>query len=874
MEPDFLRKLKKTVQENISDEMFGVSELAESLNMSRSSLLRKTRKLTDTSASQFIRKVRLEQAMKLLKDKSMNVSDVSFKVGFGSTSYFIKVFRDEYGYSPGEVGKKVAADAGRSGSGGQKHQLAAIMFTDIEGYTALMQHDEEKAIATRRRHREIFKRTTEKHHGKILQYYGDGTLSTFHSAIDAVRCGIVMQQAFAEEPTIPMRIGIHTGDILFSEDGIIGDGVNVAARIESLAIAHSVCISEKVFDEIKNQAGIETQSIGVFELKNVDKPMEVYAVTNPGLKIPYGEGISEKAHRTKAPIVQSHFRDNKPTAFLWVLVPLLAVAIGYFLRTSNVLKGPSQYTSLSNTLSQKKSIAVLPFRNESNDSSNVYFINGLMEATLNSLQKIHDLRVISRTSAEKYRHSEKTSPEIARELNVQYLIEGSGQKIGEQILLHIQLIDAGNDRHLWGEQYNRQVDDVFSLQKEISTNIIKQIEVIITPEEQSRIEKAPTESIVAYDYFLQGLELLKLNQAQQAIAWFQKATDEDQQFARAYAAMAIAYYQLDQNQAEKIYGEQINSYADKAMLYDEKLPQSLIAKALYYMHEAQYELAISFFEKALEYEPNYDLAYVYLVDLYVNHLPNTAKYLEYALKGMGIDAASYDSLTASFSYLHISNAFIQSGFTEESGQFIDISLKYAPDNLYSAYVKAYIQYATHQNPAQTKEQLLHVLSIDPNRLDVLQEVGKICYFMHDYKNAYTYYKQYLDLKAAAQLEIYRAEDAKIGFVMSKVGKEKESEELFSKFKVFAETNPSIYQHMHLAMYYSYMEDTEESIRNLKAFSEQDNYHYWTILFSDLDPLLDNVRKHPEYPAIMRRIEEKFWNGHKKIRASLEGEGLI
>lgn len=168
------------------------------------------------------------------------------------------------------------------------------MFTDIEGYTALMQQNEEKAIQTRERHRQIFNSFTEKYEGRILQYYGDGTLSIFNSAIDAVKCGTEMQLGFLEEPSIPVRIGIHLGDIIFSEDEIIGDGVNVASRIESLAVPGSVFISDKVYDEIKNQKSLQTSLLKTFKLKNIERPTDVYAISNIGLIVPNPEDIRVK----------------------------------------------------------------------------------------------------------------------------------------------------------------------------------------------------------------------------------------------------------------------------------------------------------------------------------------------------------------------------------------------------------------------------------------------------------------------------------------------------------------------------------------------------------------------------------------------------
>lgn len=258
---EFLQQITGVIEENLGDERFGVSELAREAGMSRSNLLRKVKRMTGLSVSQFIRHVRLERAMDLLKDNALTVSEISYRVGFSSSSYFIKCFREHYGYPPGEAEKR-DYDESEAPPSTRKHQLAAIMFTDIQGYTALMQHDEASALDLRNRHREIFNSTTAKYKGKILQYYGDGTLSIFQSAIDAVRCGIELQLAFRVRPEIPVRIGIHSGDILISEEDIVGDGVNVASRIESLAAAGSVFISEKVYDEVKNQAGIQTVSSG------------------------------------------------------------------------------------------------------------------------------------------------------------------------------------------------------------------------------------------------------------------------------------------------------------------------------------------------------------------------------------------------------------------------------------------------------------------------------------------------------------------------------------------------------------------------------------------------------------------------------------
>ncbi|MCY1722898.1 helix-turn-helix domain-containing protein [Prolixibacteraceae bacterium Z1-6] len=685
---DFIEKITRIIEENISNEQFGVSELADSIGMSRSNLLRKVKKHTDLSVSQFIRNIRLKSAKQLLEETSFTVSEISYKVGFGSPSYFIKCFGDLYGYPPGETTK------------------------------------------------------------------------------------IVSQEDVPE-----------------------------------------------VHDE-----------------KSV----------------------------------------NRTRWIKWSLIGLLIIVLGYLLSISDVFE--KKTSTIDKNKSAKKSIAVLPFINDSSDSANVYIINGLMESTLNNLQKIEDLRVISRTSVEKYRRNLRTTPEIAKELNVTYLIEGSGQKIGNQILLNIQLIEAATDNHLWSKQYKNSTEDIFSLQAEVAKNIAEEIQVIITPEEVDRIEKKPTNDLVAYDLFLQGLDLLNKptpENLEKSIPYFTKAIRRDTEFARAYAAIAIAYYLLDEGKAEKQFSDSINYYSDQAMFFDSKLPQSLIAKALFYMEHYEYELAVPYFEKALEVSPNNDLVLIFLVDLYVNHLPNSEKYLEYALKGLEVDiVAAYDSATASYSFLHISNAFIQSGFVDEAEKYIDKSLEYFPGNLYSQYLKAYILFAKNKDLNQLKDLLLATFEKDKSRLDILQEVAKAYYYLGDYQTSYTYYKKFAELREAYKLDIYNSENAKIAYVFDQVGEKELSEKYLEKFKSDAENMQSIYKHYNLAVYYSYKGDAEKAIEHLELFSEEENFHYWTILFTPIDPLVENMKAHPNYKRIFSKLLNKFNRYHKRVEVSLNEKGLL
>lgn len=677
---EFIDKAEAIILENISNEQFGVSELAEFMNMSRSNLLRKIKKETQLSASQFIRQVRLAKGMEMLKQNTLTVSEISYQVGFGSTSYFIKCFREQYGYPPGEVAKGTLPDEN----------------TDIRV--------------------------------NVLNKY---------------------------------RWHILTAVLL------------IAALISGLLISKKRTLTTEI--------GIE------------------------------------------------------------------------------------------------KSIAVLPFKNESSDTLNLYFVNGLMESALNNLQKIAALRIVSRTSVEKYRNTNKGIPEIAEELNVNYLVEGSGQRVGDQVLLHIQLIEASSDRPIWVEQYSREVGDVFALQNEVAQKIADAIEAIVTPAELKQIEKKPTENLLAYDYYLQALDPFYTRTKEgleKAIPLFEKAIENDGQFALAYANIAIAYYYLDLNRKEKQYTERINNFADKALLYDPKSAESLMAKALYYMQNEEYRLALPHLEKALEYNPNSSSVVQMLAGLYASAIPNTGKYLEYALKGIQLDIAANDSIGKSYIYLTLSNALIQAGFVDEANTYINKSLNYDPNNYYSPLLKAYILYAKDGNIKQTQKLLMKEWRKDTTRLDILQEVAKFYYYKEEFDSAFYYYKKFVNARERYGLDIYPQEDAKIAMVYQKKGLDAQAAKFFNSYTEYCEKDQSIYKSASMAVRYAYEGKNDKAIEQLKVFATQDNYQYWILLFMEKEPLLDPLKSDPDFERVMQKIESRFWDKQKKLKKLLEDKGLI
>ncbi|MFH6984628.1 helix-turn-helix domain-containing protein [Marinoscillum luteum] len=678
----FLQKIVAVIEENLANEHFGVTELAEITNMSRSNLLRKVKQETGGSVSVLIRNVRLHHAKLLLADDSLTVSEISYKVGFSSTSYFTKCFRELYGYTPGEAGSRarlaseeVAADAPDTGGG----------------------------------------------RGRVLVL-------------------------------VVLALVVVLSIVLFS--------------------------------------------------------------------FPEEEEVTPK--------------------------------------------------------SQGKSLAVLPFKNDSADSTNIYFMNGLMEAILDNFQKIEDIRVTSRTTVEKYRTLNKTIPELSKELNVRYFIEGSGQKIGNEILLTIQLIEAPGDKHLWSRRYKRELKDVFELQSDVAKSIAKEINAIITPEEQERIEKIPTQNLVAYDHYLKGLALLNDRSGAglaEGVEEFKKAIQEDGQFSNAYAYIAISYYYLDIFLAEPKYTQELKEYADKAMLLDGESGESLIARSLYYMQIRDFKKAVESFEEVLEYYPNTAWVHNFLSNIYGVILPDTEKYLTHALQGIQAAVADADSVTTSFTYLHLSNALAQTGFFNEAETYVQKSLAFNPDNLYSQYLYVYIRQAQHLDLNRAKQSLMTILQKDTTRIDVIQEIAKVCYTMEDYEQAWVYYEKMLHMKAALKLDIYQNEGSRIGFVLEQLGRKEEAKQYYESFLAYAEKDQSLYKDLLYSSYYAVTGQRDKAVKYLKAFSEKDNYQYWIVLFLDKDPVIRKMAGHPDYERTLKKINDKFWAKHKQIRKMLEAEGI-
>ena len=432
-------------------------------------------------------------------------------------------------------------------------QLVAIMFTDIQGYTALMQKNEQQAVAVREKHRRVFNSTTRKFQGRILQYYGDGTLSTFESAIHAVECAIEMQRELRQEPSIPVRIGIHIADIIVSDEEIIGDGVNVASRIESLAVAGSVLVSERVHDELKNQNAIKATLLNSFKFKNVANPIAIYAISNDGLVVPKWTDLKGKTD------------SNDGTT------------------------GPNQ------------SIAVLAFENMSGDPAQEYFSDGISEEILNSLTQVPELKVSGRTSAFSFKGKNEDIRKIGEQLNVQLILEGSVRKAGNRVRVTAQLINVEDGFHIWSETYDRELEDIFAVQEDIADRIVGKLKLQIKESSESR-----TQNMEAYELLLKGSYFLFRGHEGKLKAkeCFLKATELDPGYAKAHARLGEAYLHhagINLMTAGEAYTK-ARASAQTAISLNPREPRAHLVMAFVHLfYDWNWDATRTAYEKAIQY---------------------------------------------------------------------------------------------------------------------------------------------------------------------------------------------------------------------------------------------------------------------------------
>jgi adenylate cyclase len=484
-------------------------------------------------------------------------------------------------------------------------KLAAIMFTDIEGFTKLMRQNEAEAMRMLERHKQLYLQHVKQFKGHSIKFLGDGTLTIFSSVIQAVECAIALQQALQKEPVIPVRIGIHQGDVIIENKDVLGDAVNFASRIQSCGIGGSILISEKVNDELQNHDHISTTALGSFDLKNISQTVNLYAIKAHGLKVPHVHPVTrkEKQHEPtgKPP------RQKKPAVLKKshvLQIALLTIAVGllcfWFISKSNG----------SNTDALLKTIAVIPFKNIDKDEQNEILADGLTEEMISLLSSNFEL-TIKKIPAHAINSNSGNLQKLLHEINAGCMLEGKVQHDKDSLFIFVKLWNISTSQLIWSNTYREKFRNLMAVQEQVAIKIATELNTSFNKNDVKNFVLDRTSNTDAYLLYIQGRYALRkrtMQSMQEAILLFNQAIKEDSNFALAYSGISDAYTLLvDNGYISHDSGVNLARTAvDHAFKLDSSAAEIRASKAIFLSTlEGNHQDALKELKLALSFSPNY-----------------------------------------------------------------------------------------------------------------------------------------------------------------------------------------------------------------------------------------------------------------------------
>ena len=720
----------------------------------------------------------------------------------------------------------------------ESRQLAAIMFTDIKDYTHMMEVNEVEANKSRRKMVQSVNEQVVAHFGRVVKFEGDGSLCIFTSSIEAVRAAIAIQFEMNKDPKIPLRIGIHSADIVIEEGSIYGDGVNVASRVESFAVPGCVFISGKVNDDIKNQPDISTVSLGRYLFKNIKAPVELFAVCNPGITVPQKHKIQGKG----IAIADQGFFSGKNIR--WVLVAMAVIALSVF--------GYFKFLYAGNSVLMK-TVAVMPFENINKDSSSEFFSDGITQDILTQISKVSDLNVISNSTMSLFKNSKKSPQEIGRDLNAGSILEGSVRRIDNKIRIFVQLTDATNGQNLWAETYDRDYSQIFDIQSEIAQIIASVLQAKLSPAEKARITRKPTDNLNAYEYYLKGRELYthyKKDDNEKAIEQFKKAIDLDKNYALAWAGLGDAYSQkYGRFGFDKAWIDSSKTAANNAIRLDSTSSEAFKALANAFNYASEYDKGFELLRTSVRLNPNNALA---VGNLGVN----------YFLRGELDKAMMWEKKATIINPKnHIPYQII--GWTyrlfddypnAELWLKKSLELKAFKDS-YRELAFTYIQ---EGKPDEAMKLVPFIIATDSTSQLAYEEAALVCLYADDVQKAKTYFQKSIELNASLVTDAYTFAPVGLGAILLDEGKKIDAEILLSRS---------------LSLFLDEIQkgNQDDEFRTLAAAilsiqGKKDEALYWMQKAVDVNwveyglvefcPWFNNIKETPQFKQIINTVKKR------------------
>jgi len=493
------------------------------------------------------------------------------------------------------------------GASSRKRKLAAILHADVVAFSRLMGEDEAGTHQALGRLRHAIDPLIAAQGGRIVGTAGDSVLADFSSVVDALNCAIEMQRAALaiNEPLPPerrleLRIGINLGDVIVDGDDIFGDGVNIAARLQALAKPGTICISQTVYEHVRNKLHFHYRPLGSHHVKNIAEPIRAYAVEEAA--------TVRRQRRRRWPLVAIAGTAAVAVAgfSVWALNP----HVGRLQFGLGSVAKPVEVATLASAarLEARPSVAVLPFKNLSGDASNDFFSDGITEDIIAALARFSNLLVISKSSSFPYRNSNVAPTELGRLLNARYLLDGSVRRLGDRVRVGVQLTAATTGQVVWSETYKAEIDGIFAVQETIAKSVVGAAAVELTRFERERARAKPTSNLVAYEYVLRGRGAHETRESNdEASELFQRAIDLDPNYAEAYAALGGSYYEAvisgwSEFRTQDL--ERAEALAQKALALDPATTRAHELLSTINLYRKRYDLALAQIDRALEFNPS------------------------------------------------------------------------------------------------------------------------------------------------------------------------------------------------------------------------------------------------------------------------------
>ncbi|HLF47231.1 MAG TPA: tetratricopeptide repeat protein [Chitinophagaceae bacterium] len=671
----------------------------------------------------------------------------------------------------------------------QSRQLAAIMFTDIVGYTAIMQTDEQKAVAVIKHYNFTLEKLVSQFNGQVLNYYGDGSLCIFPNATDAATCSLDLQKELKNDPGVPLRIGLHIGEVFFENEKALGDGVNVASRVQSLGQENTILVSAEFYDKIKNNSSFSTVSLGQFDFKNVEKPLEVFAFSNEGLFVPLRSKMEGKLKK----------KSGKKRIITAASLIILFCAVVFFIYKTF-------FTEKAESGSNDQSIAVLPFEDMSPAKDQEYFSDGMSEELLNLLSKIQGLKVISRTSSFSFKGKNLDVRKIGENLGVANILEGSIRKSGNTIRITAQLIEVSNGTHLWSETYDRQMQDVFAIQDEISKMIVDILKIKLSGKQTNLLAGSFTKNPEAHEDYLKGRyhwntrtdEGLK-----KAIGYFEDAIKKDSNYAAAYSGLADTYLTLYDYGLMSIDESTLKAKdaAQRALMINENLAEAHNSLAHINLHEWKWESAEEGFRKAITLDPGYILAHHWYA-LCLTAVGKTNEAVTQMEKARELDPLS-TRINAD-----LGMAYLSAGRYDEAIAQEQKTMELNPKSAGARWIRG-MAYQQKKMFEQAIKDYRDALELSPGNSNIL---------------------------------------AALGHVYASSGNTSAAHKILDSLYVKNKKEPV--SPFFFALVYAGLNDKENALKWLeKSYEEKSG----SVRYLKMEPRLQNLRKEPRYIALMKKI---------------------